>query len=207
MIPVAAEDRQGVKASLEVDDHVAEISSVTGSGGNLIVALAVKKRTGKAHPFKIHVECQDGKTIDTVGQLEVERGNPEKVQIKTILGSERRVDVPYTGQLWKDANFTARLEPPGHGLKLSMNQGVMKAGAKVFPFRIIFAPQKPTPTIALLVVVFDGNDEYCVEIWGSVSGCESQSRGQHHKARLAAAASDLRVLGSADGISPLALEE
>jgi hypothetical protein len=103
----------------------------------------------------------------------------------SLIGVQKVVDVPFSGQLWAKATFTARFEPPVKEFRLTANKGTMEAGTRVFPFKIIYTPTAPRPSVALLVVVFNDRDEYVVECTGAVGGFQGrgwakrQRRGEH----------------------------
>jgi hypothetical protein len=164
MFPVANANRGRVRLEQEVE--VAEIQGVSPTGGHLQITLAAGYRIGGTYPIKVIVECK-GKT--TVGKADIvfKHKVSHVFTVSAALGGRSEAEVPYAGQLWKAATFTAHFEPPLQEFHLTNTKGTMNAGATTFPFKIIFTPKDPKPVTTLLVVVFDAAEEVAVEIVGN----------------------------------------
>jgi hypothetical protein len=185
MIPIAnASDRAAAKVKLETDiPDLARITNTTTIGQHLVAILLVEWRVSGEYPAKVLVSY-GGKTITGKFIITIKHAKPQPFGLSCVIGSQTSAEVPYMGQLWKAATYVAKLEPTMKEFRLNSYKGTMEAGAKVFPFRVVFTPRDPKPTVALLVVVLNGVDEYTVEITGSVGGFQGRNWGKRSHAQL-----------------------
>jgi hypothetical protein len=164
MIPIPnPADRAVAKVRLEQDVEVAKISGVTPTGSHLLVVVTTEYRVSGTYELKVIVEF-NGKSITGKANVAIKHNKPQPLGMSAIVGGTSEAEVPFMGQLWKASAYTARFEPTLREFRLTSTQGTMDAGAKVFPFRVIFMPKDPKPVAALLVVVFDHDSEYTVEV-------------------------------------------
>jgi hypothetical protein len=162
------------RVTLQSDGHVGYIAEVSADGQDLIIVFVANRREAGAHPVRFKVEaCGTTKTAEAI--VVVEQTGPEPVGITTVIGRQERAQIPFVGQLRKAASFEAHLEPQVQEFRLTSTTGTMEVGMKMFPFSVVFAPKEPKAMVVLLVVVFDGTEEYTVQITGGVSGFQSRS--------------------------------
>ena len=170
MIPIPnASDRAAAKVHLEQDPEVAKIVGVTQAGTHLVVTIASDFRLSGSYPVKVVVDF-NGKTITGEANIVIKHTTPQPFGISAIVGGQSDAAVPYMGELWKRREFAAHFEPAAKEFRLTNARGMMEAGSKYFPFRIVFMPKGPTPVTTLLVVVFDQTEEYTVKIVGTAAG-------------------------------------
>jgi hypothetical protein len=171
LIPVPnAEDRASAKVRLEQETVVASLRGVTATGGHLVLNVQIEYRVSGQYEVNVIVEFRNGKVITGKATVIIKHNKPQPFGLSGVIGGQSDGVIPFMGQLWKETPYVAHFEPPLNEFRLTDSKGKMKAGAKVFPFRVIFAPKDAKPIVALLVVVFDAKEEYTVEITGSTAG-------------------------------------
>ena len=175
MIPMPnASDRDAAKVRLEQDVPAAKIVGVTPAGGYLVVAVASDYRVSGSYDVKVVVES-NGKTITGMANFVIERSKPQPFRITAIIGGQAEGTIPFMGERSQSSSFTAHFEPPVKEFRLTNTRGTMAAGAKGFPFRIIFSPKEAKPVVTLLIVIFDNAEEYTVEVVGMAAGFTGRS--------------------------------
>jgi hypothetical protein len=188
LIPLSAAERTDPKATLEMQPEAARLISAVVQGSHLVATLRVLWALGGEYAFKVVVES-NGRTTTGKGVIKVKHAKPQPFGLSSVLGSQQSAEVPYTGQLWKKAQFRAYLEPALKEFRLTSAHGTMEAGARVFPFKVCFTPREPRAVVVLLVVVFNESEEYVVEITGAVGGFQGRNWGKRSHGGLAPSAS------------------
>jgi hypothetical protein len=176
MFPVANANRG--KVQLEQEVAVAEILGVTAAAGHLQITVTAGHRIGGSYPVKVVVECR-GKTMVGKADIIIKHNKAQTLSLSAPVGGRSDAPVPYTGQLWKAATFTAHFEPPLKEFAVTNASGSMNAGAKFFPFQIVFTPKDTKSVTALLVVVFDAAEEHAIEVVGSVGQKPAHPQAQY----------------------------
>ena len=164
-----ASDRANAKVHLEQAVEVAKIAGVCPAGNHLAVTVTSDYRVSGTYPVKVIVTF-NGKTITGEANIVIKHNTPQPFGMSAIVGGQSDATIPYLGQLWQPASFVAHFEPALKEFHLTAAKGSMDAGAKYFPFRVVFMPKDAKPVTTLLVVVFDHAEEYTVEIVGSTAG-------------------------------------
>jgi hypothetical protein len=195
-IPIADTfERHKAKARLEAGEHerlggdgILRITDQAIVGNRLAVTVHVVAQIHGEYPMKFHVDVGT-RSFKATGKLVVKHGRPAPFGMASMIGSQSSADVPYQGQLWANARYKAVLQQTGKEFRITANHGTMEAGAKVFPFKVIFTPRDPKPVVATLFVTFNDTSEYCVEVTGSVCGFQGKSWGRRQHGALLSSAS------------------
>ena len=170
MIPIAnAADRAAAKVRLEQEVETCKLSGVASTAGHLAVSITADYRVSGTYPVKVIVEF-NGKTLTGKANVVIKHNKPQPYGLSAVVGGQSEDTIPFLGELTKASTFTARFEPQKKEFRLTNSKGTMAAGAKFFPFRVVFMPKDSRPIVTLLVVVFDHAEEYTVEITGSAAG-------------------------------------
>ena len=165
----SASDRAAAKVRLEQAVEVAKLASVTSAGNHLVVNVTSDYRVSGTYPVKVIVTF-NGKTITGEANIVVKHNTPQPFGMSAIVGGQSDAAIPFMGELWAPRGYTAHFEPQLKEFRLTAAKGTIEAGAKYFPFRVVFMPRDPRPVTTLLVVVFDHAEEYTVELVGSTAG-------------------------------------
>jgi hypothetical protein len=140
------------------------------SGGHIIVHLRADCRVGGEYPYVITLSADGYDRVSGHGLLLAKHATPEPLAVTGTIGKETATHIPFLGQLWKNSTFKAHLEPRLKEFQLTASRGTMAAGAQTFPFQLVFTPTVTRKSVALLVVVFNDESEYVVEVTGAVGG-------------------------------------
>ena len=169
-----------VTAKLDMTPPAATLVSVRPTMQHLALGIVADYRIGGEYPFKITVTCASPSSTAIVkGILKVKHAKPEPFGMSSVIGGTATADIPFKGQIWAKANWTAKLEPPMKGIfRVTATKGTMDPGARVFPFKLIFTPHDPRQVVCLLVVVINESEEFVTEITGAVGGFQGKSWGK-----------------------------
>jgi hypothetical protein len=180
MIPAIFKPGVELKTVLEIENDAMRVGTVTNVGQHVVVNLHADWRMGGQFPFAIKV-TGGGQTVTAKGILDVKHQKPAPFGMTCVLGTQTSAEVPYTGQLWAKATYQAHFEPVIKEFRLTAYRGTMDAGSRVFPFKVVFTPSSPKSVVTLLVVVFNNQTEYCVDICGSSAGFQGKNWGKRHR--------------------------
>ena len=176
-IPITdGHDRAKAKARVEVGGDRVDILEQMVIGAKINVSLRVLSPIHGEFPISIRVDV-GARSMHANGVIKVDYPRPLPFGLSGIIGSQSSAQIPFSGQLWKAATYTATIQPPTKEFRLSQAKGEMAAGAKVFPFKVFFAPRDPRPIEALLVVDC-GDVEITVKVCGSTGGFQGRRWGE-----------------------------
>jgi hypothetical protein len=171
--------RPRARATVERGDDCGRIIEQEVVGSSLVVTLDVLSPVRGDFPINLRVSVGP-RNLHATATVRVGRSLDDTLALATMVGGQATADVPFKGQLWKDATFRAAIEPPKKEFRLSLSKGEMAAGSKMFPFKVLFTPHDTRAVTGLLVVSFnDGASEYAVELSGGVSGFSGRNRRGH----------------------------
>jgi hypothetical protein len=103
------------------------------------------------------------------------------------MGGSASSEIPFADELAIDAPFACGFDPPVPEFRTSSRRGIMKAGSKYLPCRVLFTPKDPKKQVVSTLVVMIGEDEkeYGYIITGSVCGFGARSWGKRGSAKQA----------------------
>jgi hypothetical protein len=175
-VPLSIEYRTNLAARVTCEAPVLTVQDVRGSGTGVEVLLAIDSRHSMTAPFHVTVEGS-GKTIEADGTVVIDRPTPFILGMQTICGGEASADCPIMEAFWARKAYHAFFEPKLKEFRISQSKGFIEAGAKVFPFKVFFAPKDPRPIEANLVVDC-GDMEITVKVCGSTGGFQGRRWGE-----------------------------
>jgi hypothetical protein len=101
----------------------------------------------------------------------------QEVAVTAPVGGRGDVEVPINLDLWVARHYTASFEPDlGQELTISSNKGTIAAGAKVFPFKVIFEPTTPGTFETVLTVALS---DICLQT--KITATATGKKHRHHK--------------------------
>jgi hypothetical protein len=119
-----------------------------------------------------------GKVVEGEGVCVMERPEPYILGVQTICGGTTADDCPIVGEIVATTKFHAFFEPKIHHVfRLTHSRGRIEAGARVFPFKVVYTPRDTRPIETLLVVDM-GDSEICVKVCGSIGGFQGENWGR-----------------------------
>ena len=85
------------------------------------------------------------------------------------MGGKSWAELPIREEIWQAKPFLAYFAPRCREFSITVDRGVVEAGAKVMPFKIVFAPKDSRPKETMLIVDL-GDMEQVVKVTGTVCG-------------------------------------
>jgi hypothetical protein len=139
-------EKANARATLRTKSDVVKVSGVLPQEGGIVVKILVEGTRSSKENILVEVETCD-RVIGLKGIVVVV---PEVGQTVTIYSpTHGRVTalVPLEVELWKSVRYKAVLDPPMKEFSLTEGKGIVKGGAKVAPFDVIFMPGSRTKSI------------------------------------------------------------
>ena len=170
------ECRLNMRAQVSCNEPGVTVHEIRGNGGHVEVLLGLDSRRSMDEPFRVLIEG-GGRKVHCEGRVVIDRPAPYILGMQTVCGGQTSADCPVFEEFWQKKEFKAYFEPKIKEIWISPSHGVIEAGAKVFPFKVFFAPQDTRPIEALLVVDF-GDKEITVKVCGSTGGFQGRRWGE-----------------------------
>jgi hypothetical protein len=175
-LEVPIEYRMKMNATVKCEGECLSVQEVRGAGKYAEVVLMIDSRRSIDTDFQVHVDA-GAFNAEGQGHLVIERPTPYVLGMQTVCGGQQSAECPLKEELWQRKPYKAFFEPKLKEFWLSQNKGFIEAGAKVFPFKVFFAPKDPRPIEALLVVDC-GDVEITVKVCGSTAGFQGANWGR-----------------------------
>jgi hypothetical protein len=158
--------RPGIKVQGHDELSYMTVRGVYGNGRHAEVILEIDARRSGKDRFMVILTGKAGvPCVRGEGVLIISRPNPYAFRMQTVCGGSVSMKCPIRGDCAVDRKFKAFMEPEMKEFWLSQNKGVIRAGAKEFPFSIFFAPRDVHSVETLLVVECE-DVEICVRLCG-----------------------------------------
>ena len=147
-VPFPMEYRLKMEANVTCEYPVLSVHEIRGAGAHVEVCLQIDSRRSLEAPFQVTLDGV-GKTVQAEGRVIIARPAPYVLGMQTICGGQVSADCPIHADLWQKKEYNAFFDPKMKEFWISQHRGVIEAGAKVFPFKVFFAPRDPRPIEAL----------------------------------------------------------
>jgi hypothetical protein len=160
---------EDARAILQTKSKAVSVSGVAPQPGGIIVKIFVDSPRSLSENILIHVETGE-RCIQLRGIVSIGRQTGRTVTIYSQAGVRAKTEVPLDVELWKAVRYKAMLEPATKEFALSEGKGVVRGGAKVLPFDLLFTPARNTKTAhtakTKLVLLLEDTGEMEWEVTG-----------------------------------------
>jgi hypothetical protein len=167
---------EGARASIIGKSNCAIISGVAAQPGGIIVKLFVDHPKSCSENIVINVEAGD-RNIELKGVVTVGRQSGQNITINAAAGSRGMAEIAFDIELWKSVRYRASLDPPLKEFSLTEGKGIVRGGAKILPFQVIYTPGRKAKT-AETKLVLQLEDTGEIE-WNVVGVCTPSAKLAH----------------------------